>query len=127
MHEFTTQKILHQKYHDKKLSLLARRTQFNDELSKQSHINKTCHYCENSGIGTEVQNKETTEHALFSCKNVKNIPEQVLSHLKITQLTQLPVTASQVVIYDEFSTAKTMMNTEWLTLNDFLLAVKGNV
>ena len=87
-----------------------------------SRINTTYNYCENYGTGTEVQNKETLEHALFPCKNVKkNILQQVLNPLKVTQLTQLPVTASQIVLYDEFSTAKTLVNTVWMLLTCFIL------
>ena len=105
--EFTTQKILHPKFHDKKFRLLPRKTQFNDQLSKhQNQTKKTCYFCENYGSGTEVQNKETLEHAVFSCTNVKKIPEQVLNHLRIPHLTQLPISASQIVLYDEFSTGK---------------------
>ena len=52
----------------------------------------------------------------FFCRNVKEIPEQVLNHLKIKHLTQLPITASQIVLYDEFSTAKTLINTIWMFL-----------
>ena len=37
---------------------LARKTQFNDKLSKHSQISQTYHFCENSGIRNDVQNKE---------------------------------------------------------------------
>ena len=68
-----------------------------------------------------MQNKETLEHALFSRRNVKKIPEQVLNHLKIPHLTQLLITASWIVLYDEFSTAKTLINTIWMLLLCFIL------
>ena len=113
---------MHPKFHDKKFRLLARKTQFNNQLSKhQPQTKKTCYYCENYETGPGRQNKETLEHALFSCKNDKNIPEQVLNHLNIPHLTQLPITASQIVIYDEFSTSKTLVNTKWMLLICFIL------
>ena len=68
-----------------------------------------------------MQNIETLEHALFSCKNVREIPEQILNKLKISHLTQLPITASQTILYDEFSTAKTLINAIWMLLLCFIL------
>jgi hypothetical protein len=55
-HEFTATKILHPKFHDKKFRLLARKTQFNNQLSKHQTFTKTtCYYCENFETGQEMQ------------------------------------------------------------------------
>ena len=68
-----------------------------------------------------MQITEDIEHALFSCKNVKELPEKVLTHLKIKNLTLCPVTASQIILYDKHSSAKTLINVVWMLLLSFIL------
>ena len=123
-YEFTSKKVLHPHYHDKKFRLLTRKTHFNNQLSKYSEISPFCQFCENNDNGT--QTKEDLEHALFSCPNVKNLPKKVLENLKIENLTQFPVTASQVILHDPYSTAETLINAIWVLLTCFVLTNRLN-
>ncbi len=83
-HEFNSEKILHPKYHDKKFHILARKTQFNDQLSKHNpSISENCQYCDSLANGNNMHIKEDMEHALLSCQNVKNLSKTVLTYLKI--------------------------------------------
>ena len=127
-HEFNSNKILHPKYHDKKFRLLARKTQFNDQLTKHNpSISENCQYCESTQNGTIMHIKEDMEHALFSCQNVKTLPQSVLTNLKLENFTQLPITASQLVLYDNFCRdAKTLINSVWLLLTCFILSNRLN-
>ena len=66
------------------------------------------------------------EHALFSCQNSKNLPNSVLTCLKIQNLTQLTVSAPQLIVYYPFSTDKTLINCIWLLLVYFVLSNRLN-
>jgi hypothetical protein len=51
----------------------------------------------------------------------------VLKILKLETYTQLPITASQLVLYDNFcSNAKTLINSVWLLLTCFILSNRLN-
>ena len=71
--------------------------------------------------------KEDMEHALFSCQNVNKMPERVLKTLKLEKFTQMPITASQLVLYDNFCRdATTLINSVWLLLTCFILSNRLN-
>ena len=63
-----------------------------------------------------VEVKESLVHALWDCPKIGTLYEKVLTALKIDHLTQLPLTAQQVILYDSFASAKTVINTLWLLL-----------
>ena len=107
---------------------MARKTQFNDQLTKHNpSITENCQFCESTQNGTVMHIKEDMEHALFSCENVNKMPESVLKILKLETYTQLPITASQLVLYDNFcSNAKTLINSVWLLLTCFILSNRLN-
>ena len=73
-----------------------------------------------------MHNKEDMEHALFSCQKLKNLPENVLKCLKISGLTQTPVTAPQLILYDQYASAKLLINAVWLLLVGFILENRLN-
>ena len=73
-----------------------------------------------------MHTKEDIEHALFSCQNLKNLPENVLNCLKISELTQFPVTAPQLILYDQYASAKFLINAVWLLLVGFILENRLN-
>ena len=60
--------------------------------------------------------KERLVHALWDCRKITNLYENVLNFLKVDHLTQLPLTAQQVILHDNFATACTLINTIWLIL-----------
>ena len=60
--------------------------------------------------------KESLVHALWDCPKVSSLYENVLKSLNIDHLTQLPLSAQQVILYDSFATARTLINTVWLIL-----------
>ena len=123
-HEFASTKTLLPQFHDKKFRLLCRKTQFNNQLNKHTTtVSSLCEHCE-SNLKTEV--KETLVHALWDCSKVRNVYEETLQALNITNLTQLPLTAQQVILYDSFTTAKTLINSIWLLLICLILNNKYN-
>ena len=123
-HEFASTKTLLPQFHDKKFRLLCRKTQFNNQLNKHNTtVSSLCEHCE-SNLKTEVT--ETLVHALWDCPKVRNVYEETLQALNITNLTQLPLTAQQVILYDSFTTAKTLINSIWLLLICLILNTKYN-
>merc|ERR1712239_43194 len=77
--------------------------------------------------GTVMHIKEDMEHALFSCQNINKMPQSVLKTLKLEKFTQLPITASQLVLYENFCRdATTFINSVWLLLTCFILSNRLN-
>ena len=70
--------------------------------------------------------KEQQVHALWDCPKISNLYENVLKTLKVDHLTQLPLTAQQVILYDSFATARTLINTIWLILICIILNHKDH-
>ena len=113
-HKFATSKTLLPQFHDKKFHLLCRKTQFNNSLNKHNtDVSANCEWCLNV-MNCEV--KESLVHALWDCPKVSSLYENVLKSLNIDHLTQHPLTAQQVILYDGFATAHTLINTVWLIL-----------
>ena len=66
------------------------------------------------------------EHALFSCQNVKHLPISILTCIKIQNLTQLPVSAPKLILYDPYSSLKTLINSIWLLFVCFVFSNRLN-
>ena len=60
--------------------------------------------------------KESLVHALWQCPKVTKIYTNTLQALKLDHLTQLPLTAQQVILYNSFATAKTIINSVWILM-----------
>ena len=91
-------KVVSPSYHDRKLRLLQRKTQFRDQLSKHIDIPYYCEWCKDN-LGFEE--KETFLHGVFSCPKLYDGPDLVLQHLKIDQLLSDAVTATDIVLYPQ--------------------------
>ena len=91
-----------------------RKTQFNNTLNKHNtSVSAYCDWC------LKIMNKEVKEslvHALWDCPKISSLYENVLKALNIDHLTQLPLSAQQVILYDSFATASTLINKLWLIL-----------
>ena len=70
--------------------------------------------------------KERLVHSLWDCTKISNIYENVLKTLKVDHLTQFLPTAQQVILYDSFATACTLINTIWLILICIILNHKDH-
>ena len=71
--------------------------------------------------------KERLVHSLWDCPKISNLYENVLKFLKVDHLTQLPLTAQQVILHDNFATARTLINTIWLILICIILNHKDHI
>ena len=47
---------------------------------------------------------------------ITNIYKDTIKYLKLEHLTELPLSAQQVILYDEFSSDPTLINSEWLLM-----------
>ena len=74
----------------------------------------------------KLEVKEQLVHALWDCPKINSLYENVLKTLKLDYLTQLPLTAQQVILYDSFATAHTLINTVWLILICIVLKHKND-
>ena len=74
----------------------------------------------------KIEVKERLVHAMQDCSKITNLYKIVLKALKIDLLTQFPLTAQQVILYDSFTTAHTLIITMWLILVYILLKHKDN-
>ena len=70
--------------------------------------------------------KDTLVHALWDFPKIFNIYTNTLKTLNIDHLTQFPLSAQQVVLYDSFATAKTLINSVWILLIYSILTAKYN-
>ena len=70
--------------------------------------------------------KESLVHALWDCPKISNIYTNTLQALKIDHLTQLPLSAQQVIIYDSFVTEKNLINSVWIFMLCSILTSKDN-
>ena len=113
-HKFATSKTLLPEFHDRKFRLLCRKTQFRNQLSK--HIHTVSAFCEHCLNVMNLEVKERLVHTLWDCPKITDLYEDVLKFLKLDHLTQLPLTAQQVILYDNFASARTVINTVWLIL-----------
>ena len=68
--------------------------------------------------------KESLVNALWDCPKVSSLYENVLKSLNIDHLTPHPLTAQQLILYDSFSTGRTLINTVWLILICIILNQK---
>ena len=123
-HDFASNKILHPQFHDKKFRLLCRKTQFNNQLNK--HNTNQSPFCEWCQEHLKMDIKESLVHALWDCPKISNIYTNTLQALKIDHLTQLPLSAQQVILYDSFATAKNLINSVWILMLCSILTSKYN-
>ena len=70
--------------------------------------------------------KERLVHSLWDCPKITDLYENVLKFLKLDHLTQFPLTAQQVILHDNFATARTLINTIWLILICIILNHKDH-
>ena len=70
--------------------------------------------------------KESLVHALWDCPKITNIYTNTLQTLKLDHLTELPLTAQQVILHDSFTTAKTIINSVWILMLCSILNAKYN-
>ena len=122
-HEFTNNKTLHPSFHDQKFRLLSRKTQFNNQLSKHTDTPPFCELWQNE---LKVETKETLIHALWDCPKVNNLHLDTIKHLEVDHLTQLPLSAQQVILHDSFTAAPTFMNSVWLLIICSILSARHN-
>ena len=71
-----------------------------------------------------MDNKESLIHALWYCKKVTDIYSTTIKILKIDHITQTPLSAQQVILYDSFATAKNLINSVWLLMICSILTAK---
>ena len=113
--------MLHPRFHDQKCKLLSRKTQFNNQLHKHTNNHPFWEWCQNV---LKIETKETLIHALWVCPKINNLYLDTIKHLEIDHLTELPLGAQQVILYDDFSTAPTFMNYVWLLIVCSILSAR---
>ena len=106
-HEFSISKILHPQFYDQKFRLLCRKTLFNNQLNK--HNNQQSPFCEWCRDHLKMDIKESLIHALRDCPNITKIYSTTIKTLKIDHLTQSPLSAQQVILYDSKKSNKFCM------------------
>ena len=77
------------------------------------HPSPFCEWCLNT---LNMETKETLIHALWDCPKITNIYRDAIKYLKLEHLTELPLSAQQVILYDKFSSAPTLINSVWLLM-----------
>ena len=122
-HEFSNNKTLHPSFHDQKFRFLSRKTQFNNQLNKHTPTSPFCEWCFNT-LNKEI--KETLIHAMWDCPKISNIYTDTITNLKLDHLTSFPLTPQQVILYDEFSSAPTLINSVWLLMVCSILGARHN-
>ena len=118
-----TTKLSTQVFMTRNSGFLAEKTQFNDQLHKHSQNSPFCECCLNT---LHMETKETLIHALWDCPKISNIYKDTITHIKLDHLTTLPLTAQQVILYDEFSSAPTLINSVWLLMVCSILGARHN-
>ena len=88
-------KIISPMFHDRKLHLLQRKTQFRDQLSKHKDIPDYCELCwDNLGL----ENRETFLHGIYSCPKLYDGPDIVLHHIWMSHLLTDSVSATDLIL-----------------------------
>ena len=91
--KFASSKVVQQKYHDKKLRLLYRKTHFNNKICKYNNkISPFCTWCKKTH---NIEVKEDFLHATSLCPKVSDLPAKLLQHLKIEHLSNAPYNAKK--------------------------------
>ena len=110
-------------FHDQKFRLLSGKTQFNNQLHKHSPNPPFCKWCLNT---LHMETRKTLIHALWDCPKISNISNETIKYIKIDHLTALPLSGQQVILYDEFSSAATLINSVWLLMVCSILGARHN-
>ena len=124
--KFATGKVLHPKYHDKKLWLLYRKTHFNNQISKYNQdVKPFCTWCLKT---LNIETNEDLHHATFACPKILNLPDRLLETLNIEHLSSKPHTDKKINLGDSdcIPGAKLLMDTIWLLYTCLILTSRLN-
>ena len=88
------------------------------------HNTSVSAYCDWCLDDMKREVKEQLAHALWDCSKISNLYKNVLKSLKLDHLTQLPLSAQQVILYDSFAPERKLIDSIWMILTCIILLKK---
>ena len=71
-----------------------------------------------------METKESLIHALWDCPKINNLHLDTMKQLEIDHLTELPLSAQQVIFHDSLTTAPMFMNSVRLLMVCLILSAR---